>query len=507
MPPLVVDLIKVDQESASSIQDHLAETCMRLLRSRAQFKSFDLETQYQVNQTSLALLRNFYNGPLSMSLVEKKLEEPLIDELILSVEAGEHSLQTSLMEVILASLRGHSVREPPTPKTPRHLRNSSRDIPKATPTLTVNTDNNDPKSPAQPRPQLPDRLLESIIMGLKSPNSRPVLESWTTFLGHCLPLYEVNIFQVLLPLVGCFCQTLESLLNHMREAYQSPEAQVTEVLDPTTALLLNGLEQSLATAHDVLTSSEATSAPVKTPEPQPSGFFGNMVSGVFTSEAKNTKTPTANNRLTVLLCFKDAMRICFSLWSWGDTSKERSLQDTSALASFNYITLRLRNRTRRIFEHLFAAEALECLETLIEICQKPMLQGHPSVSLSIFNLLSALESSRPKIIMPAIFNTIYTRTNPGALEPSRKSTLTSSLSDNTSASFLVAYVRSLDDDAMDEIWSDCITFLKDVLANPMPHRQILPRLIEFTAVLGEKVDNTTFGEQRRMRRELGVRFD
>lgn len=441
------------------------------------------------------------------SMVEKRLEDSLIDELIRSVEAGEHSLQTSLMEVILAALRSRNAKEIPLPSTTRHQHNSSRDISKPIPNLAVAIENSDMKSPTLSRLPPPAKLLESIILGLRTPSSRPVLESWTDFLGHCLPLYEEGIFRILLPLVGCFCKTLESLLDHVKEAYESPQLQVTEVLDPTIALLLNGLEQSLATAHDVLTNSEATTAPIKSPEPQASGFFGNMVSGVFNNEVKSAKTPTANNRLTVLLCFKDAMRICFFLWCWGDTGKDYSFQDNSAMASFNYITLRLRNRTRRIFEHLFAAEALECLETLIELWQKsPLLNPDPSSSL-ILDLLSALESSRPKIIMPAIFNAIYSRTNPAALEPGRKSSLTSTLGDNVSASFLVAYVRSLDDDAMDEIWTDCITFLKDVLANPMPHRQILPRLIEFTAVLGQKVDNTSFGEQRKMRRELGVSAD
>jgi hypothetical protein len=122
----------------------------------------------------------------------------------------------------------------------------------------------------------------------------------------------------------------------------------------------------------------------------------------------------------------------------------------------------------------------------------------------VFNLLQVLDGSRPKHTIPAIFNAIYSRTNPSALEPSRKSTLTSSLSDTDLVIFLVEYARSLEDDAMDEIWTDCMAFLKDLLANPFPHRQTLPSLLEFAAILGEKVDNTNFGEQRRMRRELGV---
>ena len=106
--------------------------------------------------------------------------------------------------------------------------------------------------------------------------------------------------------------------------------------------------------------------------------------------------------------------------------------------------------------------------------------------------------------VPALFNAIYSRTNPTALDPSRKSALTSSISESDLAAFLVTYARSLDDDVLDEIWADCTTFLRDVLSNPFPHRQILPRLVEFAAILGTKLENTNFGDNRRMKKELGV---
>jgi hypothetical protein len=131
-------------------------------------------------------------------------------------------------------------------------------------------------------------------------------------------------------------------------------------------------------------------------------------------------------------------------------------------------------------------------------------RADPDTSPLIFSLLHTLDGSRPKITIPAIFNAIYTRTNPAALEPHRKSALTSSLTESELAGFLVTYARSLDDDVLDEIWTDCTTFLRDVLSNPFPHRQILPRLVEFAAILGAKMENTTFGEDRRMRKELGV---
>jgi hypothetical protein len=225
-----------------------------------------------------------------------------------------------------------------------------------------------------------------------------------------------------------------------------------------------------------------------------------MVSGVFHSEGSQGRSNTANDRLTVLLCFQDAVRLCFSIWAWGAGDKSGTPPDSESMASFQYTSLRMRNRSRRILEHLFTAEALECLETLVEMWIKSDME----TATLIFSLLHTLEGSRPKIAIPAVFNAIYTRTNPSALDNNRKSSLTSNLSESELASFLVAYARSLDDDVLDEIWTDCTTFLRDVLSNPFPHRQILPRLIEFAAILGAKLENTTFGEDRRMRKELGV---
>jgi hypothetical protein len=165
----------------------------------------------------------------------------------------------------------------------------------------------------------------------------------------------------------------------------------------------------------------------------------------------------------------------------------------------------MRNRARRLLEHLFAAETLECLETIVDIWRAAQLEPGEEAA-QIFKLFAALDGCRPKHIMPAIFSAIYSRANPSALEQTRKTTLTIDLQDTDLVIFLVDYAKSLDDDAMDEIWPDCMTFLKDLLGNPFPHRQTLPSLLEFATILGVKVDNTNFGEQRKMRRELGDLF-
>lgn len=459
------------------------------------------EVDLQLKQTALSLLRQLLEGPTSPSIVELELEIPLLEELISTVELAQDQLQLSLMDVLLSALRIRVATA--DVGAIAHQRPVSRDIMKGASVLSISTDGDDRKAQQLRSQKLPPRLLPSLTLGLTSRNSRPVLDGWIAFLHQCLPLYAENIFQVIIPLVECFCNTLNSAFRGIQATFKQAGDANTDTLESTLALLLNGLEQSLATAHDRLMTDEISSTPTKSPEQQQQGFFGNMVSGVFSVDTNRPRTMTANNRLTVLLCFKDAVRVCFAIWSWGDQSMNSASQDNSMSASYNYTVLRLRNRTRRIFEHLFAAEALECLETLVELWQASAKERGVSRSI-VINLLQVLDCSRPKNAIPAMFNAIYSRTNPSALDPIRKSTLTSNLTDTSLAAFLVAYTMSLDDDAMDEIWSDCMTFLRDVLANPMPHRQTLPRLLEFTAVLGEKVDNTNFGEQRKMRRELGA---
>jgi hypothetical protein len=293
-------------------------------------------------------------------------------------------------------------------------------------------------------------------------------------------------------------QTFSELKETFSVERSAPERQYG-ASESTLIYLLNGLEHILAQAHDQLLAEEARSQLIKSPE-QTQSIFGSMVSGVFQSDAPQSRSATANDRLTVHLAFQDAVRMCYDIWCWGQGDNANQ-QDSSSLASFNYTSLRLRNRARRLLEHLFTAETLECLETIIDIWR---VSPDASSRAQVFKFLASLDASRPRQSMPALFNSIYSRTNPSALEPSRKSTMTISLSDITLVIFLVEYAQSLDDDAMDEIWQDCMIFLKDLLGNPFPHRQTLPSLLEFAAILGVKVDNTNFGEQRKMRRELGV---
>lgn len=489
----------VGTESSLSLQEFFLRVCMRCIAGN-QFPS-DSQIQLriaQLHRCALTFLHQILLNPYAEALSRLKFEDTLIDRLAQSLRGPDPYIQVLLLDVAFASLRLRDASPAEPPSSPV---GEKRSLSYPSGSVQLSATSLDRAAEVTPPPS---SLLKCIQAGLSSPSSRPVLDSWVGFLAECLPLYSDTIFQVLIPLVETLCSQVASTFSNLQTTFKQNGKPSESINAPESTLisLLNALEQVLAKAHDQLLVTEARAHVAKSPE-QPQGFFGNMVSGVFNSDAHQSRSATANDRLTVLLAFQDAVRMCFKIWSWGQGSEASGL-DADSASSFSYTSLRMRNRARRLLEHVFAAEALECLETVVDIWRTSLSDPDETKLTEVFNLLPALDGSRPRHTIPAIFNAIYSRTNPSALEQSRKSTLTIELQDTDLVIFLVDYARSLEDDAMDEIWQDCMIFLKDLLGNPFPHRQTLPSLLEFAAILGEKVDNTNFGEQRKMRRELGV---
>ncbi|KAJ5168738.1 uncharacterized protein N7482_004332 [Penicillium canariense] len=490
-----------DNSSVKSLHATIFEASLRIISDQAPDTTQVNPEGERLQKEALYLMRQLILGPGAEDLVESGIDDFLVDRLLLAAnEGGSIAVQGALIDALLAVLKVRFAQAylPPPPPRPKHQRAPSRERLTSPSILSFTSDKADraPSMPQLPRP--PERLLDCLLKGISSAKSREIVDKWIGLLCDVLPLYSHTIFQILLMLVECFCREIRASFGRLQLAFQQTEDWPQDRSEHVTIALLTGMETCIANAHERLLVEESNAPAAKSPD-QPQGFFGNMVSGVFNSDGSQGRSNTANDRLTVLLCFQDAVRLCFSIWAWGAGDRGETPPDSESVASFQYTSLRMRNRSRRILEHFFTAEALECLETLVELWTK---SDKETASL-IFNLLHTLDGSSPKITIPAVFNAIYTRTNPAALDHNRKSSLTSSLSESELASFLVAYARSLDDDVLDEIWTDCTTFLRDVLSNPFPHRQILPRLIEFAAILGAKLENTTFGEDRRMRKELG----
>ncbi|KAF2155384.1 hypothetical protein K461DRAFT_292251 [Myriangium duriaei CBS 260.36] len=484
-----------------SLTDSEEKTSLTGIRFLANFVtkmmgSVDCAVYEALQRRLLRLLHIMFTSESAISLRDLHLEVPLIQLLRQAIQRSQASVQIEFLRLLSCSLK---VKE-------------STEEPEDAQNLTPN-DNflkvNDPRLRLQTEVSHvpPLGLFDCIKEALKAPSSRQYLEYWMNFLSDILPLYSQAIFSAMIPLVECFCAQINLTFDNMKSMAQrsiAPEKQV-----PTTPLLwlLHGLELVLANAHGSLITPDAEPPLSARLSPSAQGFFGGHPNVAMTPMGDPNKTAKSNSRLTVILCVHDAVETCFRMWSWASYGSDAGDIEYSSAASTSFNAQKVRSRTKKMLEHLFAAEGLESVETLASLWTQARNNARSDVTVDdIFSLMNVLSACRPRNATPLILNALYSRTNVDALDLSRRSTLTCDLTASDVAEFLLKYVSTIEDDALDEIWADCSTFLRDVLSNPMPHRQVLPAFLQLTALLAEKIDNTNFGERQRIHRELADLF-
>ena len=479
-------------QPTSTILVFMAELCIRAVGLSGNAGPSELATNLgKLRRTALAIIQQLLATPYSSSLVGLRVESSLIQLLMSSVSESDYSTEVTALDTLFAAL-SLQITQSSQSAPLNHQQTSLREPPKSPrQSFSLESSSIDASEVIHP---LISQLGQCLLAGFASRSNQPILDSWVRFLAASLPMLSRSIFQILIPLVDCLCNEVSKAFQAFRTAFSSQPTEEAITSDAHVISLLTGLELTVAYAHECLGNDHPRITGPRSLE-QPS-FFGNMVSGVFSTEASQARSAIENNKLGVFLAFQDTVRICFDVWSWGFDRPGSSSQEKVCRASFAYTSTRIRNKARRLLERLFAAEPLECPEILIGVWCQSLDTGSVERKTSVIDLLHVLAGSRPKTTLSAVFAAINSRTTTNNPESARKVKLTGHLTATDLVTFLSEFGRSIDDDAMEEIWSDCIGFLRDVLANPFPHRQIIPTLLEFTTVLGEKMDNTSFGDQR-----------
>ncbi|KAK4549263.1 hypothetical protein LTR36_007722 [Oleoguttula mirabilis] len=486
---LAVEIADVPEENGVS---NLTQACLHIL-------SEPQDTSLVVQKAAIALLETLMSSPVAAELSHTDLDSRLLDRLIIALDDDDGVLQGSLLRIVPVAMKlrlSETFAEPPGEHRSRGSLSLRRP---ASIAIKANGSTSALHNALTP----PPRLLQCIQMGFTSPSARFHMDQWLSFLASILPTFADTIFASLIPLVECFCAEVNKTFSELLALTKIASSQHVAAPPDTVVLgLLEGLEMILARAHDSLVYDGMPETPSK-PATQPNSFLGSVASGVFRAEGPPSKTAQANSRLTVILAFQDSIRTCLGIWTWANHSTEGDDYDVASAATTAHNALRLRNKTRYLLEQMFFVEPLESLEVVMARWRFAARQDEAAAALS---LLQVMQGSRPKNVVPAILDALCSRTNPAALPPSRQASQTVDLGAADVALFLLAYLQATEDDAMDEVWADCVAFLRDVLANPLPYRQILPPLLSLVHLLAEKVGNTNFGEQRKMRRELGDIF-
>jgi hypothetical protein len=444
------------------------------------------------------LLRGPY--PIKLRLQTLTLEDLLLGKIRASLALSEHALQTSLLDLAVMAMS---------------LRQLQQEDPNAdTSRRKMSLGSGGRKSSAAPREAQyglqddalhhpPPQLLDTLREGFAAPSSRPQLDAWLDFLAVSIPFFGNTLLTYLIPLVDTFCDQLRQSFEGL--ATMSDRESDSQAFSPDNTILklLEGLNMILAEGHDRVSDEEQE--PQRKASESAQSVLGSMASSAFRTQtsAPPSRTAKANSRLTVIIAFQDAIRMCVKIWLWSTSGQENEISDRYNAATTLYYAQRIRNKTRSMLEQIFSVEPLESLEVVMTLWSQARDEREGSAVLS---LLHVLNISRPKSVVPAILDALCSRTQANHMSPTHQSSLTSDLSATDVIAFFTSYLESVDDDATDEIWPDCTAFMRDVLSNPLPFRQILPALLWVTSILAEKLDNTNFGDQRKMRRELGDQF-
>lgn len=482
---------KPEGSSSTSGLAVLAEYCLDILCS-------DNLAQSNLESKAIDLLNTLLSAPSAAPLKSLDIDSRLIDRLMAQLSNSAKELQGPYLQLITRSLRLRTVHETPRPSidarpgSSHSAKRSSINVPRSSP----NTSN------AGLTTTPPAQLSAFLQLGFTSPICRPHLDHWMKFLSNVLPVFADAIFTGLIPLVDCLCTELDKAHRELLSLAKVDARPTSVAPEATTMALLEALEMVLARAHECLSDERLVDNSGKPPA-QPRTLLSNVTSGVFRAEGPPSKTTQTNSRLTVVLAFQDAIRVSSRLWNWASHYSNQSDFDKSSAATTSYNALRVRNRTRSLVEQMFAVEPLESLEVIISNWWHSADTSQATAALDMLHVLHGL---RPKVIVPTILDALCSRANPAALPAARQSCQTTDLTALEIALFLSAYLKSTEDDAMDEIWSDCLAFFRDVLSNPLPYRQVLPALLSTILLLAQKMDNTNFGEQRKMRRDLGDIF-
>ena len=347
----------------------------------------------------------------------------------------------------------------------------------------------------------PEQILTSLLQGAETPVAQIILEKWVRALCEMTDLYQSSIYRATMQIVDVLCRQIHACFVGIQSQFENGSVHEGNYVFRLLCYL-DGLDFALARAHKRLMGEEGIVLPSKSSDVQ-HGFLGSIVAGSASTDSRHDRLQTSNDRLTLMLCFQDAVKTCSRLWSWQITRPEGSNDDIS---SSQHVVHKVRGRSRKILEHMSNAEALQVVEVLARIWVDAIQSRDFEYSRAVINLIHTLEGSSPRRTVVPLFNAIMTRTNADALPVHDRSSLSTSLGEQDLVNFLIAYTNLLDEDALDEIWEDCAKFLHEILENPMANRHIIIPSMEYIFILYVKLENASVSNEPRIRREIRELF-
>jgi hypothetical protein len=344
-------------------------------------------------------------------------------------------------------------------------------------------------------------LIEFLLSSFRTFNKPELLSTLLNLLNNLLMFQNELIFQY----VDLISITIIDKINSLYGDDNNSKD------DLSISLLLTNLNEVLSLLRTYVVTLEIndssgpgmTNSSVSGHHGNNAGFFTSVVSNVFSSDAKGSSRGSANInskssqfRNVLNHCLSQSIITCFKIWSNSDLILKKDQNDEDfydGYLSLKYQSIKLKHKSKQLFESLFELEPTEILKTLVlinndEIAETGLINNDDT---NVFKLLHALDGTRPQLTMPKIFklfNSVGT-TRPNGLDV---------------ISFLIAYTKTLQDDSIEDIFQMTISFLKEV--NLQDNQLILLNILKFISVFSLKLSRCKFGSERQVKKEINDLF-
>lgn len=324
-----------------------------------------------------------------------------------------------------------------------------------------------------------------------------VFSSYVNLLSESIAYFQESILKIILPLSASIVDSISRLFEDEQKRGKN--------LRSITALL-GSLEEILEVSHGYLQADESTGYFSHTNARN--DFLQNMVSNVFSSDQSSSEARILNERMVVLKSFTMVSGRISEMWNWADQTASgdlRTVNNSEFGQSLHEVSTNYKVISNKLLEKLFLLEPSDILESLI---------SNPIPS-QLVRLNHSLDNGRCSVTISRLLQGIVTRCNETSSvslfsshrsKKNLNSAETNHLGAGDLLSYLLKYFDSLDNSAVEDFYSDFMVFLKEVLSNYTSYSSISFPLLQLIALISEKLDYSSLGQERRVRKEITESF-
>ncbi|KTW26455.1 hypothetical protein T552_02934 [Pneumocystis carinii B80] len=335
-------------------------------------------------------------------------------------------------------------------------------------------------------------LVKFFVTRLSATNVPSNVEILIDFYKNCLGLFTNDIFRIFMPFIETLCGRINSSIVGLEIGFSDSKMGSLSSYE----IILDCFDALQSTISWALENHDYKLKNFVSRSSENVGFFGNVMSGVFSVEAPNSVDFSIDSLNSILLCFQDIVKLTFYVWSWLEDNVVPV--DLAKKETYKFINMRLKTASRQLLYVLYDTRPIETLESLINSINKTDIK----IEESIFSFLSKFDDSRKHEIIPFLINSINSRINPLFVTGKYKSSLVIPITANSIVNFLTNFVEFSQITFLKQNWPVCLAFLRDVVNNPQQYQIINTCILHFSTILIRKLSEIDLDNEKRTRKEM-----